>query len=98
MGDAQADAGHAQRGVPGTAEVAAFWAWAEGSLFSSSLERKYLGFMLFGLLLPSLRWGGPTLRLMAEREGPVEQFTRVFSCQTCQQGDTKGCGTVPAQG
>ena len=57
MGDAQADAGHAQRGVPGTAEVAAFWAWAEGSLFSSSLERKYLGFMLFGLLLPSLRWG-----------------------------------------
>lgn len=56
MGGAQADAGHAQRGVPGTAEVAAFWAWAEGSLFASSLERKYLGFMLFGLLLPSLRW------------------------------------------
>ncbi len=43
------------RGVPNVSEVAAFWDWADGHLFTNSHERKYLAFQIFGILLPWLR-------------------------------------------
>jgi len=44
-----------ERGVPGAAEVEALWGWVESHLFTNSLERKYLAFHIFQLMLPFLR-------------------------------------------
>lgn len=46
-----------QAPAPRTAELGALWGLVvERELFQSSHERKYLGFTLFGILLPHLRW------------------------------------------
>lgn len=45
-----------QNAAPRTAELGVLWgSVVETELFASSHERKYLGFMLFAVLLPHLK-------------------------------------------